>query len=621
MAAEPQKLKDQYLVGSPFREDELSILYEGKDTKTDGSVWLECFKENSINFATIQKLTNLASTLMRLDHPNLVKTLNFFAEGSRFWVVSEAVNGATLEAVLKDKTRLRTEEALEIILQVIKALYYAGKQLVTHGALGPDNIWIPRGGGVKVYGLSLRAVVINEILAKTHQLPVKGLYLAPEQFKGEFFRETSDLYALGVIFYQLLSGKPPFEAADNAALAHLHENQAPDLTHFKTAGYASEIISHLLKKNPAERYSSWEDLIRNLREKKILKDTTDLILPEKQAPLALKQAKDKEKKDREKITVGPRRSGKSGGLAYFLVGMLAGFALAFFLAPSGGLFPANEVTVPEVKNMPYQVADALLKQAKLKAEVAEELPSTEVVKGRVLFTDPRAGMQVKAGRTVKVILSAGSSLVKVPQLVGLSLEAAQKLLEGSGLEIQLTGDSESTANPQTLILAQNPLPGSDSKPGTKIEVSLVRSGTAGQVMVPDFSRQDFVKVKEMLNEKRLTLGRVIYQNSSEENKNLILRQNPRPGSQIATLMKVDFVIGGGPDAPQNPLHYARVEFNLPARERIWLVEIKVEDPTGIYSVYQKGEMGGKTVAWEVLGQGESTVKVYLDGSLIQEQRF
>lgn len=519
-------LKEKYKTGAVLKEDSLSVLYEGQHLKTGQNLWLEYFKGENLNEGTLLKLTNLAGSLVHLEHPQIVRILDFFTEETGFWLVSEAVRGTSLAAYLKEKQKLSSEEALEIVLDVVQALFFAGLELVPHGNLNLEDIWLTQAGQAKVCGFALKAIVVYELMTRLNELPLKGIYFAPEQFKGEFLREASDLYALGVIFYQMLAGQPPFDAENNAGLAHKHQFEEPDFSLIEAPGYVKEIIVKLLKKEPQERFSSWEDLIQTFKEKGLLK--------EKQPEIPVKGSVQETPPRLKSFKMGEKIPQKSGVLVFFLLGIFLGLGFGYFF----------KVPVPDFST--------LLKISGPKPR--EVAPQSEN----------------------RPALNVGPARPAMP-------------------------------------LSPAPAPGN----GPVLEK---KAGPA-QVILPNLRQQDFLKAQQILNSEQLILGRVVFQKSKETKKNLVLGQNPAPGREVSALSPVDLVVGGGRDIPHLQIHYAAVEFILPAKKNLWPVEIKVQDSTGLHFAYQRSLAPGQPVSWTVLGVGPSHLKIYLDGQLIKESQF
>lgn len=604
---EEKIIKEQYKATAILGEDGVSIFYEGEDLKSGQKIWLEYFRAEFFDEALVQKLANLSCSLIRLNHSGIVKTLDFAPEEAGFWLILEKISGVSLARYLEEKQKLDFAEVSKMMASLIEALNFAARQLVNHGSLNLENIWLTDDQKIKIWGFALRTLVLQEMIARTSSLPVGTSYLAPEQLKGEFFQEASDLYSFGVIIYQLLTGQLP-------------AGQSPDFSLVPAPAAFQEILARLLKENPKERLNSWEDLLKILDEKNIFKKEETATAPAPPAAEKKPPGKDKPKKEKK-----PGFWKKALGILFvFLVGAAAGFFLAYLAGPFNQTYFKNEVVVPEVKGLTLQDAENILHTSQLNPVFGAEVPSSQVEKGKVAYTDPEAASRAGRGTAVKVFLSSGANLIPAPKLTGLNFDQAQKAAEKLGLEIELSADSREIAQARAVILNQFPAPQSQLRTGDKIMVSFTKSKNLEQVTLLDFTGQDFFKAKSILKENNLNLGRIIYQNCPAEGKNKIFLQNPGAGAKILPMSFVDLVIGAGPEVPKIEIRKALVEFTLPinlAGKKIWLAEIKVEDTTGVYPVFQKEIKAAESIVCEVLGVGESTTRIYLNGQLINVQRF
>jgi serine/threonine-protein kinase len=605
-----QIIKNRYQLTEVVKEDVLTVIYRVYDLNSQQYFWAHCYKPEHLSESLIQRLRNLAASLVRLAHPGILKVVDFFSEEGVFWLITESSQGVTLKNYLQTKGKLNSEESLEIILQLVAGLHYASKNLLAHGSLDPEKIIIENDGRVRFYGLALETSIIAETYAKSGLLPVRGTFFSPEHFRGEFFRESSDLYSLGVIFYYLLVGQPPFNEENNAGLAHQHQNEAPDISKIKASRILVAIVTKLLQKDPARRFSSWENFVEFLRSKKLFPaEVSDYDQSDKNEMVVVEKA--------NKLTNFLKRI--FWVLLLFGAGVFTGLILSYFIPAANFLNP--EITIPLLRDQTFQEAEEALKLLGLKPVVGGEMFDSQIEKGRVIFSEPREKTIVREGRIVKLYLSSGRTLIKVPNLVGLDLETAQKIMGGTDFKLELADDSRMVTDPKALIVAQSPLPDVEADFNSEVVISLVNRRQLATVILPDFSGRELLQVKEKLRELNLNLGRVLYQNSAASQKDKVLQQNPASGAKIVSMMPVDLVVGGGAEFNGVAVRFAKVDFKLPVRDKLWLVELKVEDTSGVYSVYKNFAVGDSQLNWTVVGLGESVLRVYLDGLLVEEKKF
>lgn len=554
----PTSLGDRYLLSTHLARGGMADVYQGQDELLGRKVAVKVLHaQYSTDDAFVKRFRKEAQAAANLTHPNIVGIYDWGQIDSTYYIVMELVDGRSLRDVLKSEGALLARRAIEISADVAAALSVAHRSGLVHRDIKPGNILLAPDGTVKVtdFGIA-RAWDDSQELTKTGAVMGTATYFSPEQAQGATADERSDVYSLGVVLYEMLTGTPPFRGDSPMAVAfqHVSQNAAPPSTvNPDVPAELDRIVMKAMAKDPAQRYQSAEALRTDLW--RTLQGEPPAAASQAPAPAPDDQSATRAMAPVPPATVPPDQAYRSleeppsTNLA-FVVGtfaLLATLAVLVFLVLqqlSGSDTPvADLIAVEDVTGLTEE--DAL---RAIQAQGLVAIPNREnsdgVDSGLVIRTDPPAGSPVEEGATVTVIISAGIEQFPVPSLVGLDQTTAVDLIRRQGFELgQVIPDAESTAAPGTVI-SQEPLGNVTAPAGATVDI-VVAAGpeTVALSDLIDLTERDATAALQSLG----LFFEIQTEFSDEVDRGRVIRTTPDAGVELAIGATVTLVVSDGPE--------------------------------------------------------------------------
>ncbi|APT87977.1 serine/threonine protein kinase [Corynebacterium frankenforstense DSM 45800] len=525
-------IADRYELGDVIGTGGMSEVFAAEDTLLGRGVAVKMLRPEmarDLNFR--ERFRREAQNSGRLNHPAIVAvydTGEAEIDGLGVpYIVMERVFGRTLREILHADGPMRPAEAARILEPACRALTASHEAGIVHRDIKPANIMITNTGQVKVMDFGIARALDDSTSAMTQTSAVIGTaqYLSPEQARGKPADGRSDLYALGCVFYELVTGRPPFQGETPFAVAYQHVQEDPvppshhiaDLTPTEAVNVDSVILTAIAK-HPADRYQTADEMASELEllsrgavtqaarshvspaaagagyadddGRDVGNQTATTVMAaggthaaERPAPVAegRPQRHDDRARHRRGASNWPRWI--AAVLAVVVLAISGAFAYDFFTNEDDSATSSSAVAVPDVVGWQRTDAEQALEKAGLRVDVNEE-PSPDVPRGQVIRTNPGAGSRLQPGTAVVLIVSSGREITDVPDLSGMSLDEARRTLENAGLSLKgQVEEEESDSVPAGQIISQNPAAGSQISKGTEIAVTV--STGKKQVRVPD----------------------------------------------------------------------------------------------------------------------------------------
>lgn len=521
----------------------MAEVYRAEDTILNRIVAIKVLHSQ---FATqrdfVERLRREAQSAANLNHPNIVSIHDWGSEENNYFIVMEYIEGKTLKEIIEAEAPLAPERAINIAIKVCSALEFAHKREIIHRDVKPQNIVITPEGEIKVTDFGIARAGAATPMTQTGSIMGTAQYISPEQAQGRIVQRTSDIYSLGVVLYEMLTGRPPFSGENPVSIAfkQVHEQPIPPRKINPNIPESLErVILRALAKNPADRYQSALQMQADLnlcsRGGEVSPLPPGLFASEETVVLVPKRKKRK----RIKIPMTP------WVILALLVPLVAALAYAF---ASGLNFSGSAVT-PNLEGKSLPDARQILRGVGIRLEIGERAFSSAVKSGLIMEQEPAPGLKTRKGSSVRVTVSKGPELIAVPDVVNETSEEASFILGQASLEIGEIQREFSDTVPQGTVISQSPRAG--KKVSKNTEVNLVVSKGEEIISVPDL-------LGKLLNEATVELEQLGLQvdksreYSEDVEKDRIIRQSPQPGTEIKKGVTVSLVVSRGPEMVKVP---------------------------------------------------------------------
>jgi len=538
----------RYSIKEKIASGGMAEVYRAHDSTLNRTVAIKIlYPHYAAEAGFVARFRREAQAAANLNHPNIVNIYDWGAEGSTYYIVMEFITGRSLKDIIKEQAPLDKLTIIDIGRQVAAALSHAHGHNLIHRDIKPHNIIITEDGKVKVTDFGI-ARSTTATMTQTGSILGTANYLSPEQAQGNEVGNVSDIYSLGVVLFEMATGKVPFTGDSPVAIALKHIHEAPPLPRSLNPDLPinlQEVIVKAISKHPSDRYQSAEEISEDLGRCAEGLSIAPASAGGAETIVIPRISATKKPEDKEVEPKKPSRKKKGWLIA------LAVVAILLIGAAAGGLYYINSTTVkvPNVVNLTKKQAEAALAKKKLRLSVTEHIFSAKFKRDRIIEQTPASGEKRRTGSTVKVIVSKGKEKVVMPKLTGITLDQATFFLAKSNLNVGNITRVYSNDAAANIVIDQDPAFGTRVLKETSIDLKVSKGPTP--IRVPDVVGKTAAEAEAAITQKKLVPSTTEeYSDSVDAGK--VIRENPKAGTVIKKGGTVDIVVSKGPEKVNVP---------------------------------------------------------------------
>ena len=545
-------LLGRYEIIEKIGEGGMAVVYKAKDRLLNRYVAIKILRPEFVKDEQfVENFRKESQAAAGLSHPNIVNVYDVGKEGNIHFIVMELIDGKPLSQVIDEKGRLDYKEAISIARQVASALSLAHKNQIIHRDVKPHNILITSTGTAKLADFGIARAVSKASIAEVSEKIMGSVhYFSPEQARGAYVDERSDIYSLGIVLYEMLTGKVPFDGDNPISIALMHINDPMPSVSSQVPGIPPQlekVIEKATDKYQSNRYKTADEMIEDLDNIDFITKVMGSSIFESQLEKkdedisdAIKEAEDVKKREDEKKPVNKTKLFIIiASVIIVIAGIIgAGAMLGWFSGDN------DEVEVPDFKGMTLEEAQIEAEKYGLKVEEGDQVYSPDQEEGKITSQTPGKGAKVSKGKVITVNISLGKKDGVVPNIVGMDYKEAKAYLKDFGFELGMVVKVKST-KPENTVITQSVEAGSTADKGTVIDVEVSDGKGKEMKEVPYLIGKDVDTAKSEIIAAGFKVGNIYYEESDEYPKNTITSQQYKSGEELEEGTAIDIVVSKG----------------------------------------------------------------------------
>ncbi len=632
----------------------MAVVYKARCHRLNRLVAIKILKEDTTQDEELRRRFHAESqAVAMLSHPNIVSVFDVSRSSDADYIVMELIDGLTLKQYMQQKGVLNWREALHFAIQIAKALEHAHSRGIVHRDIKPHNIMVLKDGSVKVADFGIARItsssntLTREALGSVH-------YISPEQAKGGRVDERTDIYSLGVVLYEMLTGRPPFDGESPVSIAIQHISERPPLPTELNPDIPKgleQITMHAMCPDLENRYASATELLDDLDEFRKNPEVQfafhgaesrlriPTARPEAAAPAAKPVRRQQAAAKKPEPSAPRKKTATKKPAVIIVVGVLLALVLISYFLYSyllRDLFSGPEdVKVPNLVGQVYEeinpedYPDFVLEKGESKHD--DTVPA-----GQVIEQEPKADKTVKAGSTIILTVSLGSEEKTMPNLVNTSVSAAQRMLEDLDLGLNVKVEyEENSVYVADQVIRTDPLYGDPLEKGDTVTLTVCEAVTETLIPVPELEGLDIQDALNSLTALGLSNGAIRYVDSDLP-AGTVTYQSIEQGQEVKAGTVINLQVSLGPEEDPDPQVPEEGETGnpqvpeVPEDDNAKLVTVNLPEGDGTITVtllldgVQYGEdftvaLGKPSIQVQVKGSGTQVLDIYFDGVLAQSE--
>lgn len=605
----------------------------------------------------VRRFNTEAQAAASLTHPNIVSIYDVGNEGNIYYIVMELIQGKTLKEIITEDGALPWKWSVNVAIQIASALETAHRNNIIHRDIKPHNIIITEDGVAKVTDFGIAKAVSNSTITAFGTTIGSVHYFSPEHARGGFTDAKSDLYSLGVVMYEMLTGRVPFDADTpvSVALKHMQEQPIEPIKINPLIPIAlNKIITKAMQKDPNVRYQTATEMLRDLKQVSKNPDGNFVVLdkyPNDFPTQKINTVYEKKVNDTDRVPEERKNPKKQNKLVAFfnkhkvlkvfaiILVCIAIFALAMgiTIAVSNANRP-KQVQIPNLVGKTIEEVENLTKEANIKYEVIAEEFSADQEAGKVIKQDPKyaANYKVLENSTVKITISKGVELTKIPKVAGEKKDTAITMLENAGLKYEIKEENNDKIEAGVVIKQE---PEQDEEVAKDSVVTIYVSLGTNKVPVPDVLGKTEAEAKKAIEDLKLKVSVKTGEDTTKSN-GVVIKQDIDSGTQIEegstitiTVNKLPEIINGTvninvkeltgyqpPKVPANTTSNSTGGTST-APKKVTVKVIIVSQGTSKEYIKENVSEDLEKLPVTISGIGTVKVSVYIDGNIKSDEQY
>ena len=641
MGLEGRLLGNRYEIIEQIGNGGMATVYKAKCHVLNRYVAVKVLRDEfTTDEEFIKRFNTEAQAVASLTHPNIVSVYDVGHEGNLYYIVMELIKGRTLKEIIVSEGALAWKWCVNVAIQIASALETAHKNNIIHRDIKPHNIIITEDGMAKVTDFGIAKAVSNSTITAFGTTMGSVHYFSPEHAKGGITDAKSDLYSLGVVMYEMLTGKLPFDADTpvSVALKHLQEQPIEPIIINPTIPQAiNKIVMKSMRKDPSLRYQNAGELLKDLsialknpdadfvNIDDTLRDyptqTISTIYSKPIEDKVKEKEKDMEKEKKNKFTAFIAKH----KIISTIIGLIILFALTIAITSLAfDVATPKDVLIPDLVGLSLDEAKSKIEESKLEIEVEEERYDATIEAGKIISQDPiyKENYKIKEKSKIKVIVSLGLKIVKVPKVTGKTLEEAKELLEEQDL-IVVVEEEPSKKIEAGYVISQDVPENAEIGAGSTVTIKV--STGVEKSLVPNVLGKTEADARKLITDAGLTLATTLNAEDTTKDNGVVVKQSLNAGDTVEkgsnitiTINKIEEFITGTINLNLKSLLGTSIEYveteEEDTGETIKTAKVsEVKIVAGTDTIYSKKVAQDKTdITATVTGKGTVTVKVYVD---------
>lgn len=598
----------------------MAIIYKGRDTLLNRLVTIKILRpEFTCDEDFVKRFRREAQAIASLSHANIVSIYDVGQEGEVHYLVMEYVEGDNLKNLIREQGALRADRAAEIARQISEALQHAHENNIVHRDVKPQNILITKGEKAKLTDFGIAREATTATLTQTDTIVGSVHYLSPEQARGETAGPRSDIYSLGIVLYEMVTGQLPFqgETPIGVALKHIQETPPPPSSLNPAVSPGLErVIARAMAKIPADRYTTAREMASDLgkitaapaaepRQEVPADEFATRVIPAVWTQPEAAQTGE--------TRVRTRRRSPWLWVSLVILGLFIAGGIGFWY-----YLNVPEVKMPDVIGETQEDAEGMLRLQGIKHIQINKSAHPSVPQGQVISQDPEPETKIKVTRTVTLSVSLGPEWRDVPNVIGLPLSEAKIKINKNDLNVSdPVQERYSNDYPVGVVMDQDPKAGERWSKGDGVMLFVSKGPQPVVRQVPDLTGMTVDKASAELEKLKLKLdSNQKKASSSDYFSGQVISQIPAKGTEVPenSLVQVTVSTGPGPS-----VRSARVEAQIPSDGKSHELRIVVNDAKGSRDAFLSLYDSGEKVVREVQYYGKAVIQVYIDKKVVGEQ--